>query len=77
MPRRPALDGCRESLNGVTIVLGPKHGTGKVGRLHGSRRRPGRESASEAFRPEVFFFGTSSGDVRFSEGMTRVRIDFA
>jgi hypothetical protein len=45
--------------------------------LNGSRRRPGRESASEAFRPEVFFFGTSSGDVRFSEGMTRVRIDFA
>jgi hypothetical protein len=25
----------------------------------------------------VFFFGTSSGDVWFSEGMTRVRIDFA
>jgi hypothetical protein len=45
--------------------------------LNGSRRRPGGESALEVFHRKVFFFGTSSGGVRFSEGMTRVRIDFA
>lgn len=55
MPRRPALDGDREWLTGVTIVLGLNMENGKSG-LNGSRRRPGRESASGELRREVFFW---------------------